>query len=387
MRHHRVFLTLAALLAACGSESHDVDAGEDAGPGLDASSPDAGGSDAGGSDAGGSDAGLDAAADGAVDASVDAGPFALFTFPPRDFVCSSSLSPCVTDTPRTSDAERTIAVRRDVPRVTHTYVLHRMAVPEATTGAAPQAAGFNLDGLDSGDGSISSSANCEEYNPDYASLRDPGHIGVDNALQSLVPTIESLLDSATCPGGTTDGCLDATIAEQIASGTLLLLVEITGLDSYAYDTEVDVTIYLGAVPGGGLPLLDGSGLIAPGQTFDTVSTLATSARADIFDGRLQVRWATLTLPMDPGLLLPSRLERVEMRANVTADALAFGQMGGTAPIDDFVARAEAIMPGIGPTVRSVMEAISDVTVTSDPVVCADVSAGLTFEAVAATRTP
>jgi hypothetical protein len=141
------------------------------------------------------------------------------------------------------------------------------------------------------------------------------------------------------------------------------------------------------VPGGGLPLLDGSGLIAPGQTFDTVSTLATSARADIFDGRLQVRWATLTLPMDPGLLLPSRLERVEMRANVTADALAFGQMGGTAPIDDFVARAEAIMPGIGPTVRSVMEAISDVTVTSDPVVCADVSAGLTFEAVAATRTP
>ena len=386
MRNIAFVLSFGVLAAACGSESHDADAGEDAAPGLDAARPDAGSMDAG-RDASSDAAAVDAPFDAGVDASGDAGPFAMYTFPPRDFVCSSSLIPCVTDTPSTSDAERTVAVRRDVPRLTHTYVLSQMAVPQATSAIPPRAAGYNLDGLDSGDGSTSASATCEEYNQDYESLRDPGHIGADNALQSLVPTIESLLPVASCPGATTDGCLDATIAQQIAGGTLVLLVEITGLDSYTYDADVDVAVYRGVVSGGGLPVLDGSGRVAAGQTFDTVSTLATSASADIFAGRLRVRWATLLLPMDPGLLLPSRLERVELRANVAADALAFGQIGGTAPIDDFVTRAEAIMPGIGATVRSVMEAISDVTVTSDPIVCADVSAAIVFEGVLATRTP
>lgn len=340
------------------------------------------------------DAGFDAGEDrpdaARMDAGFDAGPFdggpeMTVTFPPRDFVCGAPASAgCATTVPLRSVTERTVTVTRDMRPTTLTYVIGTLSILEASS--AGTAVGFNLDGLDSMEGSILISADCEEFNPDFASLLDPGHVGVDNTFQGLVATIESLLDASMCPGMTTDGCLDVTIQEQILDGTLLLLVEVTNIDSFAYDESVEVALYAGAVPGGGMPMLLGGGGLAPGQTFDTVSTLVAPTFGDIFDGRLRVRWTGMVTLLPGGsLLLPLQLDDPELRADISTAGLALGVMGGTTSIDYLVTAASALMPGIEDTLGAIFEGIADVTPTSDPVICANISSGYLLDAVPALR--
>ncbi|HJL14331.1 MAG TPA: hypothetical protein RMH99_01675 [Sandaracinaceae bacterium LLY-WYZ-13_1] len=430
-----VFGTLA-LLAGCGGGNDHADAGLDAGPTMDATpGEDAGGERDAGEDAGSIDASavVDAgpptdggpdddaggsAADaalsdaGAFDATTpldadlpDAGPRAdggplpfdaswfdgggptTHTFPPRDFVCAGSPL-CATTVPLRSVADRTVTVTRDLPSVTLTSVVQILEVPEESSGAA---VGFNLDALDSGAGSTAPSADCEEFNQDFTSVSEPGHVGVDNTFQSLVPTVEGLLDASDCPGGTTVGCVDAQVAAQIASGELLLIVEVTGVDSLLHDPEVQVSIHLGSVPGGGVPLLDASGLLAAGQSFDAVATVAGPVTGDIFHGRLRAELGTLMLPAATGTMLslfPGQLDRAELRADVGPSGLTRGNLGGSTPVEWYVTEVSRIMPGIEATVRSVLESVADVTPTAaDPAICADVSSGMRLATVSAVRLP
>lgn len=386
-------MVLVALCAAgCDEENPGgTDAGSDAGPMTrpDAGPAplDAGGSDAG-FDAGLGDAGFDA---GPGDAGFDAGPFdgglsMSVTFPPRDFRCTiGATRPCVTDQNVRTEPERTVDVTRDMPARTYTYAIASWTIPEASV--AGTAAGFNVDSLDSGEGSAEADANCEEYYSDFRSLRDPGHEGIDNALEGLVPTIEALLDPASCPSGSAAGCLDDLLAEAIADGSFLVLVEITGVDSFTYDEAVTVTLYEGIVSGGGAPMVDGSGQLAPGQTFDTGATLVGPTPADIFDGRLRVRFpGRLTLPMTASLLLPLQLDSPEVRATASPTTLDLGVVGATTEVDTFVAQAALVMPGIEETVRSVLENVADVDPSvADPYICERLSSGYFFEAVSASR--
>ncbi|MCA9604108.1 MAG: hypothetical protein KC619_00815 [Myxococcales bacterium] len=375
-------------LVGCGGEP-TPDAGFDAGPSED------GGSDAGfdggrpdaGFDAGPSDAGFDA---GPSDAGSDAGPFDAgpvmsVLFPPRDFRCTTGApEPCPTTLPLRTDAERTIDVTPEMAPGTYTFAIRTWSAPEPSF--AGTAAGFNLDGLDSGGGSVAVDADCEEVSQDFTSVRDPGHEGIDNAFASLIPTVELLLDASTCPMMMSEGCLDATLAARIADGSFLILVELTDVDGFTYDDDVGVALYAGAVPGGGAPMLAADGRLAPGQTFDTAGTLVATTRGDIFEGRLRVAFGpSLTLPMGADLLVPSRLDGAELRATVDATGLALGVVGGTTEVDLLVAQAVAIMPDIEPTVRSVLEAVADVEPTADPAICARVSSGYFFDAVSASR--
>jgi len=379
-------LALALGAAACGGEDPSgADAGSDAGPSLpDAGTFDAGGRDAG-SDGGAGDAGLDAATGSDAGPFFDGGASMEVTFPPRDLRCATGAMPvCVTDVSLRTEAERTVTVPRDMPPGTYTYVVSRWSIPEP--GFTATAAGYNLDSLNSGAGSTALDATCEELVEDYTSLRDPGHVGVDNALGGLVPTVEALLDPATCPSMDTDGCLDASLARAIADGDLLLLVELSGVDSFTHDEAVQVTVYEGAVPGGGAPAVDGSGRLAPGQTFDTASTLIGPMSGDIFDGRLRVRFAgPLELPMTTSLLVPLRLDAPELRATVSPTTLDLGNVGATTTVDFLVAQAAAVMPDIEETVRAVLENVADIDPSPDPAVCERVSSGYFFDAVSASR--
>lgn len=386
MRRAIVFVP-ALLVVACGGGESGGDGGHDAGMRPDA-----------GRDAGfvPDDAGLDAAS--IVDAA--SGPDAsawfdgaipdggvAFTFPPRDFVCSAGApTPCETTVPLRSAAERTVVVTSDMPRTTLTYVISVLQIPAEAGGVAP---GFNLDATDSGPtGSSSPTATCEEFTVDFTSALDPGHVGVDSIFSMLVPTVEALLDPAMC-GGSTTGCVDRGIAQSIAGGSLLLLIEIDGVDSVVNDPDVTVGLYLGAVPGGGPPLLDGAGRLAPGQTFATASAIGVPVRSDIFLGRVRVLPGTITLPMSTtGIPLPSTIANAELRADVALDGLSNGHLGGSTPVSWFVAEAERLSPGSGATVEPILEAYADIDPTAaDPFVCADVSSGLTLSAVPAVRTP
>lgn len=258
--------------------------------------------------------------------------------------------------------------------MTLTYLISSLSIPVASGGVA---AGYDLDGIDSGAGSTAPDADCQEFAADYRSLRDPGLVGVDNAYQSLVPTIESIMDPADCPGGVTTGCVDALLQEGINGGNNLLLIEVSGLESFDDDPSVEVTVFEGT----GVPTLSG-GSPAPDQTFGT-GTMLARATGEIGGGRLRV-----VLPRLPfSGFLAAGLQRVELRADVSATGLSNGQYGGSLSVDEIVADAERESPGIGPTVRSIMEPIADIDPGVDPTICRSLSMGATFNAVPASRAP
>lgn len=308
------------------------------------------------------------------------------TFEPRNFECASGEAPpCATETPATPDEDRTVEEIETTEDMTYTYVVELIDLPQAASGAAP---GFNLDGLDSGDGSTAADANCEEFNQDFINSEESDHVGVDNALQGLVPTIEGLLSAADCPGGTTEGCLGATLQAQILDGSLILLMQVSGVNDFQYDSSVQLQLFLGEVPGGGAPVEGGSGGLEADQEFTGLMNLGAPVPGDIFDGRLRASTDVLTITIDTGdFSLPLMISEAEVRFDISESGLGAGQIGGYLRTEDIIEAASMIEPGIDETVRSVVESVADVGPSAaDPVICESVSVGLTFGATTATCT-
>lgn len=314
-------------------------------------------------------------------------------FPPRDQVCGEPSpdvhTPCRTDTPSLTDEARTAEAPSGADPITMTFVVRTLSLPEATPdsdGDGPlrsMATGFNLDGLDSQHGSTAAEPTCEEAPPDYEGLYDDGLVGVDNALQGLVGTLEGFLDEADCPSSTTEGCLDATLQAQIDEGALLLLVELRGVDDLVYDTEVRVQMALGT-PRAALVLGD-DGRLAPGQTFDTEMLLGGEVTGDIFGGRLRFLTDTLPLTIDAGgFVLPLVIHGVELRFDVDATRLANGSIGGFLRAEEVITAASAIAPWLEAALRSIVEGAADYEPSAgDPAACSSVSVGLSASATTA----
>lgn len=313
------------------------------------------------------------------------------TFPARDNVCEDGASPpCETNTPAASEEQRTVAVDESMEAETRLYVVELISLPEASDPDGPgpqreQAAGFNLDGLDSGEGSSEPDANCEQFNTDYVAVTDSAHVGVDNALQGLVGTIEGLLSAEDCPGGTTDGCLDAQLQEQIADGSLLLMMEVSGINNYTNDTSVMLRLFLGATPDGSPPVIESDGTLEAGQTFVEETALGPEVQGDIFQGRLRATTDLLTIEINTGdFALPLMISNAEVRFDITESALTGGAIGGYLTTQSIIDAASMIMPGIEETVRSVVESVADIDPSAEnPEVCDSVSVGLTFDATTA----
>jgi hypothetical protein len=108
----------------------------------------------------------------------------------------------------------------------------------------------------------------------------------------------------------------------------------------------------------------------------TVSTLAAPRPADIFDGRLRVQWpGRVTLPPAGALPLPLELDDPELRGDLSATRLSLGVLGATTAVESLVTAISLLVPGIEDTVRSVLLSVSDVSPSSDPAVCSDLSSG------------
>ena len=327
--------------------------------------------------------------DAGVDAGTDAGPFdagMLVLFPPRDFVCVEGPEPCPTTRPLLSEAERTVAVTRDFPPTTFTYIISVLQMPEAAGGSAM---GFNLDGFDSGLGSTDPVASCERSNQDYSSGLDPSHVGVDSTLQEMIPLFESAVAATDCPGTSTEGCFNRLLQRGVEDGAGLLLIEVREVESFTHDEAVEVTLHRAALPTGETLRLAGDEGLAPGQTFLSQEVLLTSSTADIFRGRLRVRWTghlPIVLPLfDVGT---TNFSDPELRGQLTRDRITLGVIGGATEVESLVSRVAATMPEVADTVRTILESASDLhPLADDPHVCNDVSAGFTFEAVSAEIAP
>lgn len=111
---------------------------------------------------------------------------------------------------------------------THTYVIGMI---DTETDNVDDAYGFNLDGMDGGP-----AGTCQDI-MDYTSPVT-GATGVDNQLSYLAPTLDGLL------GG--DG-VNGAIRDQIEAGKVLLMLEVSDINSFSNDSSVMVHAVLGVV--------------------------------------------------------------------------------------------------------------------------------------------
>mgnify|MGYP001582563235 CR=1 FL=1 len=313
-----------------------------------------------------------------------------YTFPPRDGDCVDlSGAPCAGA--MTPD-QLTHEVPETFPDTTYTYVVSLIGLPEATSDPdmdgplRAAAAGFDVDGLDSYPPSDAPDANCEEFIEDFVALTDPNHVGVDNALQGLVGTIEGFLEPMDCPGMMTDGCLDATLQRQIEEGSLLLIMEVSGVNDFSYDSAVTLQLHLAETTDMMPPMVSGGGGLAGGQTFNSTMVLGDPVAGDIFAGRLRASTPLLPLVIDTGgFMLTLMITQAQVRFNITATTLDRGAIGGVVTVEAIVEAASVIAPGMEMLVRQVVETIADVDPSAaDPAVCTAMSLGLTFSGVEAT---
>ncbi|MGE0790253.1 MAG: hypothetical protein AB7S26_31550 [Sandaracinaceae bacterium] len=316
-----------------------------------------------------------------------------FTFPARDQTCADpGMAACSTDQTSTEES-RTVPVPMTFADTDLTFVVGRVSLPAPTAGSGGRqvAPGFNVDGLDSGpDGSSDPNANCEQFQPDFVSTTDPQHVGVDNALSGLIPTIENLIPTENCPGGVRAGCIDALLASQLEMGSFLLLMEVHGVNDYVNDSSVTVEFFVGALPAGAT-IETGPDGFAADQTFDTMMSLGTPVPGDIFMGRLRATTPMLPLNIDAGeFALTLTVSNAEVRFTIGANGTTAtnGAIGGVITVESIVQAAVMIMPDIEGVVRSTVENVADVTPTAaDPAVCESLSVGISFSGVSAIRNP
>lgn len=252
-----------------------------------------------------------------------------------------------------------------------TYVVATLAVPELVgTGRAALAAGFDLDGeVSTGQVVPGEGVPCVDGVPDFLSASEPGEMGVDNALVGVLPSLEMLLAGET---------LSLALQRQVLEGDLLLLLEIDDIDSYEDDDEVELQLFVGSVPDGSAPLLRG-GALASGQVFDGVAVGASSLGA-IVDGHLVATTSMVGLPIVPGAQIVAR--DVELRALITPTALVDGAIGGAFRVSELAALADAIMPGLGEGITTVLGPAADLDpALLDPRTCESISFGMSFGAV------
>ncbi len=315
------------------------------------------------------------------------------TFAVRDFACTdATATSCMTTAPTLADGARTVTLNGALGGVTRAYVVDQITLPEAASVSGRlRAAGFNLDGMDVREASPDI-ADCTRRDEDFLSSSEEGVVGIDNALQRFIPTIEGLLTG--CPGGATRGCLDATLRDQITQGNLILIVEVAGLDDFTNDDSVTVQILLGQAAAAGAPMLGADGRLASGGAY-TVAVgpdgspllLGPAYTGDVFQGRLRIRTDLLALSINTGARqLDLTLANAEIRFNISETDLTSGMIGGALRNEDIITAAAMVSAGSEGLVRAAVESAADIAPTANPATCGMVSVGITFEATSANLT-
>jgi hypothetical protein len=254
----------------------------------------------------------------------------------------------------------------ETPRV---YVVDVLRMPEPVDGVA---VGADHDGMDAGDGTSAAGARCDLRHADYRSEHD-GTPGLDASFNQLVGTIDGLLEEGRT--------LDDELAERIASGELLIALEVVG------GPPRTVAAYL-VEPAGELAVGAG-GRLEPDQAFVVTAELGTGSGEGAGD-RVAARLGDFSevvplIRIESFALLPVPWRSVELRFDDDGARLGRGELGALIDAEELIA---ALPPPTDPSLPEdgydVIRELADVAPTADdPSRCTYVSLGLAFEAVAA----
>jgi len=224
--------------------------------------------------------------------------------------------------------------------------------------------GFDLDGVDS--------AEDDGTGCGHGDYEDPwGHAGVDNAMASLMPILEL----------TEARVLEELIQFAINNGSLLMMLQLQGLDDVVADDGVDITLLRGV----GVPDIGNDGLIAPGQTFDVAPDTVPSRVDDVavVDGVLVAAGFTVDLPItifDVDMTLTA-LDAV-LRMELTEDGGA-GFFAGRFPYQQLIdgLTGTGIDDGLEEALPTILANNADLDSPGGP--CSALSVTLQFDATSA----
>lgn len=179
--------------------------------------------------------------------------------------------------------------------------------------------------------------------------------------------------------------LSRFVESQIATGALLVVLEVGDIDSYDDDPGVTVRLMTATLPGDTtMAMVGADGRLTPGQTFVAGTTIATFPEAAIVDSRLELSFERLPLSLflGPGASALT-LEGARLSAEVRPTGLVHGELGGAIPVDDLVAFSEALgSPMTEAEVRAAL--LPDLDPSADGATlgsrsCGAISAGFSFE--------
>lgn len=260
------------------------------------------------------------------------------------------------------------------------YVVDTLGIPPVDPVGVTR--GFNLDGR------VSDETDAEScFAPDFT--HPDGTPGIDNQLAELAPTLASFA-----------GDLDEQIADALADGTIIVLMELNGVATTA-DTNVTVNLYLGETVDGNPPMLVDAATDrrpAPGQTFniDADSVDASgNPRITVSGARTEGRVVRagplanfpIVIPIDETTSINLNIRSAQLQATINADnTLSAGMIGGGLRISELVETVRAIGGGIDEgTIRTVLGGVADLEYDAATGECGAVSVGIDFTAVAATK--
>jgi len=234
----------------------------------------------------------------------------------------------------------------------YTFVVNFLSVNAPTDTPAEQNIGFNLDHRDTGADVIASPVNCEDAQTDYIGVAPDSQIGVDNQLGNLLTIAGAALPA--CAGMMAgEDKVDCLLRSQIAQGSVLLLVSISGVNDLTYDDSVSVQLALGAAtadadPGmdGNQPMVGTDGRLTAGQTFMSRMNIGPAATGDIYNGRLRIQTPTfaITLPV-MGMTVVLPVTNAEIRFNISATGLSSGILGGAVQLAQVAELVNSFQPG------------------------------------------
>ena len=175
--------------------------------------------------------------------------------------------------------------------------------------------GLDIDGVNS---ASSDPTGC--YKED---LVDPnGNVGIDNAFSALIPALDS----------TEAVALESLVQQSINNGNLLLMVEISGVDSWQNDDCVDVSVWRGS----GTPLVGTDGKLMTHQSFfkDTEMPNSHIEGMKIVDGRLVATPLNVELPVQVlDEKLSFEMSNGGIHIDLTEDGFMSGFFTGAIPIN------------------------------------------------------
>lgn len=240
-----------------------------------------------------------------------------------------------------------------------TWVIRQLTFARRDAGVVP---GFDLDAHDSGDGDSTGCGHPDLIAPD-------GTPGVDNNFSGLVPILEASEAVAA----------ESLIKQAIASGELLLMMTLDGVDSWQDDTCVDFTLSRGA----GTPLVGPDGVILDHQTLaldPTVAEVQVSGAAS--DLRIEAEGLSFNLPLSVlnATELDFQVSRGVFQLQRRHDGVLTGVMGGVIPIRQIVEILERDDVNLQQFIP-VVEGFADVQ--DDAGACTGLSLAFEFEAIPA----